>query len=220
MEQPGPAETRTMPEPQEASSLPTPGPLLVVVSGPSGVGKDTLLDRLKQRGARRHFVVTSTTRPPRPGEVDGVDYLFVSVERFQEMMAAGDLLEWAKVYSDYKGVPKQSVGAGLEQGLDVIMRTDVQGAASIRRLVPEALLIFLAPASMEELEQRLRRRSTESPHELALRLEAARQEMAQMGNFDYLVINREGALDEAVATVEAIVCAERCRTHPRQVRLP
>ncbi|MBI4498337.1 MAG: guanylate kinase [Chloroflexi bacterium] len=205
---------------QEGVPLPAPSPLLVVISGPSGVGKDAVLTRMRAREAPRHYVVTATTRPPRSGEVNGVDYVFLATERFRELLAAGELLEWAEVYGNYYGVPKSAVAEGLARGLDVVVKTDVQGAASIRRLVPEAVGIFLAPASLQELETRLRGRGTEAPPDLARRLATARQELAQLPQFDYVVVNRDGGLDDAVDTIEAILRAERCRTHPRQARLP
>lgn len=199
--------------------LRNPPPQLVVLSGPSGAGKDSLLQRMKQLGFPFHFVVTATTRPPRPGEVDGMDYHFVSRERFQEMIARGELLEHALVYGDYKGIPRRQVEEALRSGKDVILRIDVQGAATIRRLAPGAVLIFLTAASEEELIQRLRTRKTEDPEALARRIATAREELRRVEEFDYVVVNREGCLDEAVAQVQAILQAEKCRVHPRQVFL-
>lgn len=199
--------------------LRNPPPQLVVLSGPSGAGKDSLLQRMKELGFPFHFVVTATTRPPRPGEVDGVDYHFVSRERFQEMIARGELLEHALVYGDYKGIPRRQVEEALRSGKDVVLRIDVQGAATIRRLAPGAVLIFLTAASEEELLQRLRTRKTEDPEALARRIATAREELKRVEEFDYVVVNREGCLDEAVAQVQAILQAEKCRVHPRQVFL-
>ena len=142
-------------------SLNEPRPVLVVLSGPSGVGKDATLDLLRASGHPFHFVVTATTRPIRPGEVDGVDYHFVSVGEFAEMIEKGELLEYAVVYGDYKGIPKEHVREALASGKDVIMRIDVQGAATIRKLVPNAVTIFLTAESEAELVRRLQERKTE-----------------------------------------------------------
>ncbi|MGQ9585764.1 MAG: guanylate kinase [Anaerolineae bacterium] len=194
-------------------------PQLVVLSGPSGAGKDSVLRRMKDLGFPFHFVVTTTTRPPRSGEVEGVDYHFVSRQRFQEMIEKGELLEYALVYGDYKGVPRQQVKEALQSGKDVIMRLDVQGAATVRRLAPEAVLIFLTAESEEALIQRLRARNTEDPDRLARRIAAAREELKRVGEFDYVVVNREGGLDRAVSQVQAIIQAEKCRVVPRRVVL-
>lgn len=194
-------------------------PLLIVISGPSGVGKDTVLESMRRRRLPFHFVVTATSRPQRPGEVDGEDYFFVSREQFEAMIEHGELIEHALVYNQYKGIPKQQVQDALASGQDVIMRIDVQGAATVRRLYPEALLIFLTTRSEEELVGRLKSRETETPESLRLRLTTARQEFEQLGLFDYLVVNADGQLDEAVDTISAIIQAEHHRTRPRRVTL-
>jgi len=194
-------------------------PLLIVISGPSGVGKDAVLERMRQRRLPFHFVVTATSRPQRPGEVDGEDYFFVSQEQFEAMIGHGELIEHALVYNQYKGIPKKQVQDALASGQDVIMRIDVQGAATVRRLYPEALLIFLTTRSEEELVGRLKSRETETPESLRLRLSTARQEFEQLGLFDYLVVNADGQLDEAVDTISAIIQAEHHRTRPRRVTL-
>ncbi|HHS96577.1 MAG TPA: guanylate kinase [Chloroflexi bacterium] len=193
-------------------------PLLIVISGPAGAGKDSLVRRMKEMGCPFHFVVTATDRPPRPGEVHGIDYFFLPTEEFLRMEQEGELLEHAIVYGQHKGIPKQQVREAMAAGKDVVMRVDVQGAATIRRIAPEAVLIFLT-ASMEELEARLRRRGTDPPEQIALRLSKAREEMAQIEMFDYVVVNREGELDRAVHQVVAIIEAEHCRVRPRIVRL-
>jgi len=197
--------------------LEAPSPQLVVLSGTSAAGKDSLLQRMKELGFPFHFVVTTTTRPRRPGEVDGVDYHFVSRARFQEMIEGGELLEYALVYGDYKGIPRRQVEEALQSGKDVMLRIDVQGAATIRRLVLEAVLIFLTASSEEELIQRLRARKTEDPDELARRIATAREELKRADEFDYVVVNRDDGLDEAVAQVQAIIQAEKCRVKRRQV---
>jgi len=132
-----------------------PQPLLVVISGPSGVGKDSVLMRMRELGFPFHFVVTANSRPQRPGEIDGVDYHFVTTERFREMIENDELLEWAEVYGQYKGIPKFEIRQAMASGRDVILRINVDGAATIKRLAPEAVFIFLAPASLDELRHRL-----------------------------------------------------------------
>ena len=194
-------------------------PLLIVISGPAGVGKDSVIQRLKERGCALHFVVTATDRAPRPGEAHGVDYFFLPSAEFLRMKREQELLEHAVVYGQHKGVPKQQIREALASGKDVIMRVDVQGAATVRRLVPEALLIFLIATSEEELEERLRARGADAPHQLTKRLAAAREEMEQLSEFDYVVVNRDDELNGAVDDVIAIIQAEHCRAEPRVVKL-
>ena len=194
-------------------------PLLVVISGPSGVGKDTVIQRMKERKLPLHFVVTATTRLPRPNERHGVDYFFVSHDQFAEMIEQDELLEYAIVYNDYKGIPKQQVREALGSGKDVVMRIDVQGAATIRELCPDALLIFLTTKDEEEMVNRLKVRKTETPEGLKLRIATARQELKRIGEFDYVVINREYQLDETVDTILAIIRSEHHRVNPRKVTL-
>lgn len=196
-----------------------PEPLLIVISGPSGVGKDCLVQRMEERGCPFHFVVTATDRPPRPDEVHGEDYFFVSTEEFERMIEQDELLEHATVYGQYKGVPKQQVREAMASGQDVVMRVDVQGAATIREMAPEAVLIFLTAASEEELTQRLRDRGGDSPEQIARRIATAREEMEALPAFDYVVVNRDSQLDQAVDDVLAIIRAEHCRTQPRRVSL-
>lgn len=199
---------------------PEPQPLLVVISGPSGVGKDSVLRRIKEMGFPFHFVVTMTTRPPRPGEVNGRDYIFVSQEEFDRVLNSGGLLEHALVYGHHYGVPREQVRKALESGRDVLMRVDVQGARTLRRLIPEAVFIFLVPSSEEELLRRLQRRHSESEESLRVRLSKFREEMQHLPEFDYVVVNADGRLDDAVDTILAIIKAEKSRTQPRQVRIP
>jgi guanylate kinase len=194
-------------------------PLLIVISGPSGVGKDAVLQRMKERGVRMHFVVTATTRAPRPGEADGVDYFFVSNDTFAEMIERNDLLEYAIVYNDYKGIPKQQVREALASGHDVILRIDVQGAATIRKICPDALLIFMTTGSEEELVQRLTARKTETPEGLKLRIATARRELQRLTEFDYCIVNPEFHLESAVDALLAIIEAEHNRVKPRVVTL-
>ncbi|MDX1600637.1 MAG: guanylate kinase [Anaerolineales bacterium] len=194
-------------------------PLLIVISGPSGVGKDTVIQRMKARKLPFHFVVTATTRPKRPEEVDGVDYHFVSHDEFAEMIESDELLEYAIVYNDYKGIPKEQVRKALASGKDVVMRIDVQGAETIRELCPDALLIFLSTRTEEELVRRLKARKTESKEGLKLRIATARQELKRVDMFDYYVINEDQRLDDTVENILAIITAEHHRTEPRQVTL-
>lgn len=194
-------------------------PLLIVISGPSGVGKDSVLQRMKARGLPLHFVVTATTRPRRPEEVEGVDYHFVSHDEFAEMINNDELLEYAIVYNDYKGIPKEQVRQALASGKDVVMRVDVQGAGTIRDLCPEALLIFLSTRTEGQLVERLMARKTETKEGLKLRIATARQELKQVDLFDYYVINDEHRLEHAVDNILAITTAEHLRTHPRRVTL-
>lgn len=196
-----------------------PRPLLVVLSGPSGVGKDTTLALMKRRDLPFHFVVTATTRPRRPNEIDGVDYHFVSVGEFAEMIDTDELLEYAVVYGDYKGIPKAHVRAALAGGQDVILRIDVQGAATIRRLIPQAVTIFLAAESEEELVRRLQDRKTEPPDKLKMRIATARKEMQRLREFDYVVVNREDCQDRTVDKVISIIQAEKCRVDWSPVEL-
>lgn len=194
-------------------------PLLIVISGPSGVGKDTVVHRMRERRLPFRFVVTATSRPRRDDEVDGVDYLFLTHEEFEGMAARGEFLEHALVYGQFKGIPRRHVREALTTGQDVVFRIDVQGAETVRRLCPEALLIFLATRDEEELARRLRKRRTESAEALELRLAAARQEYQKVGLFDYVVVNGDDELDRAVDTIEAIIRAEHHRTRPRRVTL-
>jgi guanylate kinase len=196
-----------------------PQPLLIVISGPSGVGKDSVVARLKERGLSMHFVVTATTRPRRAEEVHGKDYFFVSKEEFAHMIEQEELIEYAIVYSDYKGIPKQQVREALASGKDVIMRLDVQGAATVRKLAPEAVLIFLTTQTEEELVQRLKGRKTDTAEDLSLRIATARQELKRAPEFDYVVVNSDGHLEETVSTVMAIIDAEHHRVQPRKVSL-
>lgn len=196
-----------------------PRPLLVILSGPSGVGKDAVMARMHELGAPFYQVVTAATRPRRANEQDGVDYHFVSIERFAEMIEAKELLEHAVVYGDYKGIPKSEVRKGLDSGLDVVLRVDVQGAATIRSIVPQAVAIFLTASSEEEMVVRLRGRQTEDAGRLAMRIATAREELRRLDEFDYVVVNREDLLDQAVQQVLAIIAAERCRVDWEPVQL-
>jgi guanylate kinase len=192
-----------------------PTPLLAIISGPSGAGKDSVVKRMRELNYPFHFVVTTTDRPPRPGEVNGLDYHFVSTATFDKMIANDELFEHAVVYGQHKGIPKAQVREALSSGMDVIMRLDVQGAATVRRLVPEALAIFLVPPSIEILIDRLRRRGGDSRDQILRRLDSVVEEIRCIKEFDYVVVNREGRLDETVKQIAAIISAERFRTARR-----
>ena len=192
---------------------------MMVVSGPSGVGKDAVLTRLRERHYPVHIVVTATTRTMRPTERDGVDYIFLDQAEFERKVADDGFLEWAKVYGNSYGVPKDQVNGALASGKDVIIKTDVQGAGTIKRLNPESVFVFLAPPSLEELERRLRDRRSEASVDLERRLETARLEMERLPMFDYVVVNESGAIDEAAEALESIMRAERWRYPRRRLAL-
>ncbi len=198
---------------------PRPEPLLIVISGPSGAGKDTVVQRMKERGLPFHFVVTATTRPQRPNEVDGRDYFFVSKEKFAHMIDQNELIEFALVYGDYKGIPKAQVREALASGKDVIMRVDVQGAETVRKLAPDALLIFITTDNEDELVNRLRQRKTETSDSLAIRIATARKELQRVEAFDYIIINHDFFLDHTVDIVRAIIDSEHHRVKQRKVNL-
>jgi guanylate kinase len=199
-------------------NLPT-RPLLVVLSGPSGAGKDAVLARLKESDYPLKYITTLTTRPRRAKERNNIDYHFVSEEKFQEMITNNELLEWANVYGNWYGVPKEAVKQALDQGHDVMVKVDIQGAATIKKILPQAILIFLTPPSMDELLARLKKRHTESSSDLDLRLKTAEKEMKQLPLFDYMVVNRWDKIDLAVSEIKAIITAEKCRVTPREIAL-
>lgn len=194
-------------------------PLLIVLSGASGAGKDAILTRMKKLDYPLQYITTVTTRPRRAKERDNVDYHFISMERFQEMIAGNELLEWANVYGNWYGVPNQPVKQALDKGQDIIVKVDVQGAASIRKILPQAVFIFLMPPSMEELALRLKKRHTEPPFDLALRLKTAEEEIKQLPLFDYMVVNKPDEIDLAVSQIKAIITVEKCRVNPRGISL-
>jgi guanylate kinase len=194
-------------------------PLLIVISGPSGIGKDTVVQGLKDRKLPFHFVITATSRQPRDYEVDGVDYFFYSQDTFEKMIADGEFLEYAWVYTAYKGVPKFQVREALDSGEDVVMRLDFQGAQTVRELCPDAILIFLTANSKEEWLHRLRDRRSETEEELAVRIETAKEEYESLDFFDYIVNNEQTKLDKTLDVIESIIEAEHHRVHPRRVQL-
>jgi len=193
--------------------------LLIVLTGPSGAGKDAILTRMKELGYPLEYITTVTTRPQRANESDNVNYHFISMERFQEMISRKELLEWANVYGNWYGVPKEAVKQALDKGQDVIVKVDVQGAATIKKILPQAVFIFLIPPSREELTTRLKQRHTESALNLALRLKTAEEEIKQLPLFDYIVLNKRDEIDLAVSDIKAIITAEKCRVIPREIVL-
>jgi len=198
---------------------PSSKPLLIVLSGPSGAGKDALLVRMKQLGHPLKYVTTVTTRAKRATERDNEDYHFISTGKFQEMMENKELLERANVYGNWYGVPKQPVKEALEKGQDTIVKVDIQGAATIKNIIPQAVLIFLMPPSLEELVMRLNQRHTELPFDLALRLKTAEEEIKQLPLFDYVITSQQDELDLAASDIKAIITAEKHRVSPRQITL-
>jgi guanylate kinase len=194
-------------------------PLLIVLSGPSGVGKDAVLTRMRATGHNLQFITTVTTRRKRAKEKNNVDYHFVSTERFQDMLAKSELLEWANVYGNWYGVPKQPIKQAIDKGQDTIVKVDIQGATTIKKILPQAVLIFLTPPTIEELIVRLKQRHTETPFDLALRTKTAEAEIKQLPLFDYVVINKQGKIDLAVSQIASIITAEKCRVTPREITL-
>lgn len=188
--------------------------MLVVLSGPSGVGKDTLLQKLEQLCPNIRRCVTYTTRKPRPGEVPGVDYNFVTVEQFRRMIEANEFLEYAQVHLDFYGSPLREVIETRKEGMDIILKIDVQGGLMVKQKCPDAIMIFVAPPCMEELERRLRSRYTESEKAIAKRLEDAKREIECIPMYDYLVVNDD--IELAVDKLRCIIIAERLRIRNRR----
>jgi len=194
-------------------------PLLLVLSGPSGAGKDSVLARMNELNIPLEFILTVTTRPRRPREKDNVDYHFTSEASFQKMLQEKELLEWAKVYGNWYGVPKKPLKQALDRGQDVVVKVDIQGAATIKKILPQAVFIFLIPPSMQELITRLRKRNTESKTDFELRLKTAEQEIKKLPMFDYAVVNKQEQIDSVVSNIRAIITAEKLRVTPREYNL-
>jgi len=207
-------------ESQTPINLPT-RPLFIVLSGPSGVGKDAVLSRMRERELSYplKYITTVTTRPQRASERDNIDYHFISTGNFQKMIEHNELLEWAIVYGNWYGVPKKPVKQALDKGQDIIVKVDIQGAATIKKILPQAVFIFLMPPSIEELMLRLKQRHTESPFDLTLRTKTAEEELKQLPLFDYVVFSRRNEIDRAVSDIAAIITAEKCRVTPREIAL-
>jgi len=186
-------------------------PLVVILTGPSGVGKDAALNELKKMDRPWHYVVTATTRPIRHNEIDGVDYIFMGESEFKLSLDQNEFLESANVYERWYGVPKSQVSGPLKNGLDVILKVDIQGAATIKSLIPQAISIFMIPGTLNDLENRLRTRMTESEEQLKLRLEVAKTELTKLNNFEYYIINEEDNLESTVRQIDTIITAEKQR---------
>jgi len=193
--------------------------LVIIITGPSGVGKDSLVKRMVERGFAFHFVVTATDRAPRRDEVHGQDYFFYTTAEFERMIERGEFLEHARVYDQYKGIPRSQARQALDSGQDVVMRVDVQGAQTVKSLIPAAVTVFLTCDSEAELIARLRERRTESEEAFLRRLSTARHEMTLIPEFDYVIANDHCQLDCAVDDVAAIVRAEHCRTARPRIEL-
>ena len=178
-----------------------------MIAGPSGVGKGTVVKRLLEHDPNLRLSVSATTRTRRPTEQDGVDYFFITQDRFDDLVEEGALLEWAEVFGHRSGTPVAAVEEALDAGHDLVLEIDVQGAGQVRERVPDAVLILLVPPSMAELERRLRSRGTEDEEKLALRLATAAQELEQAPRFDHVVVNDD--LEGATAQVEAIIQTSR-----------
>ncbi len=193
--------------------------LLFVLSAPSGTGKDSVIKALKEKGMNFHVVASVTTRAPRPGESDGNPYYFISPEAFNRMVNNHELLEYANVHGNWYGQPTKQITENLRQGRDVLLKIDVQGARTVREKLPGAIYIFLVPGSTDELTDRLINRQTETVEERKRRLADAEFELSQRKYYDYVLVNRQGQLDDAVENLQAIMKAEHCRTHPRYVEI-
>ena len=184
-------------------------PLAIIISGPSGVGKDAVIQRMKQLNKPYNYIVTATSRPLRPNEVDGLDYIFLSVKEFRQKIQNSDFLEWAKVYNHYYGTPKKAIADSLSAGKDTIIKTDVQGAKSIKKLLSQGLFIFIMPPSEEELARRINMRKTETLKEIDLRLATAKREVKEAAIFDHIVVNDTDQIDKCMNTIEQIIYKEK-----------
>lgn len=200
-------------------NLQKPQPLFIVISGLSGVGKDAVIEELLKCGMPLHKVVTATTRAPRSNEREGVDYHFLTHERFQEMIRNNEFIEWALVYNDYKGVPRQQIRDAMASGLDVIMRVDVQGARKFRELIPDALLIFITPANEQDWRDMLLGRDTDTPDQIERRITAAPSELDALPIFDYIVTNKKCCLPQTADAIISIIQSEHMRNPHRKVNL-
>jgi guanylate kinase len=193
--------------------------LLVIVSGPSGVGKDAALDKMKKAGLPYHYIVTATTRPKRPGEKDGIDYWFISEDKFHQMVKKNEFLEWARVYGNYYGVPKREIKEALKKGLDVVVKVDVQGAATIKRILPDALFIFLMPPSIDELANRLKQRYGLSSTDLDIRLGKAQEEMENLHIFDNIITSHTNNLELTANQINTAVMSAKSDAKSRVINL-
>ncbi len=184
-------------------------PLLVVISGPSGVGKDAVLNRLKDKGYPLHFVVTATTRLKRNNEVDGRDYHFIDANKFQNLLTSGEFVEASNVYGNWYGVPKKEIKSALKKGMDVIVKVDIQGALKIKSIFPRAILIFLSPPSFQELTERLKGRNSDSQKDIEIRIATANKELTAANQFKYILINHQDAIENTAARIYSIIQQEK-----------
>lgn len=192
-------------------------PRLFIISGPSGVGKDAVIERMREEHPDFHYVVTATTRPRRPGEIDGIHYYFMTEDEFTAQHEQDEFLEAAVVYGNWYGVPKGRIRSALQSGKSVVVKVDVQGSATIRQTISESVLIFLVPPSMSELLGRLRSRKTDDPDVLMQRLSTATRELTAAKSFDYVVFNESDRLDETVKQISAIIVAESSRMEQHEI---
>lgn len=194
---------------------------MVIISGPSGVGKDTIIDAMKRREPEhpRRYVITVTTRGRRDYETDGVHYHFYSVDDYQRLVASEGLLEASLVHDHWYGTPRDQVQSAIRSGRDAILKIDVQGADKVRAKIPDALLIFVVPPSLEELERRLRERRSETRKQTELRLRNARIEMARTGEFDHVVVNETDKVDDTAEAIDGIIASEHRRYADRRIRV-
>ena len=198
----------------------TTRPRVFIISGPSGVGKDSVIEELRKTFPDAQYLVTATTRPMRAGEIEGVHYIFLTKEEFLTRIEHKDFLENAVVYGNHYGVPRSPIVEGLEQGRDVIIKVDVKGAATLRRLIPNTISLFLTPESMPALLERLRDRKTDDPDVLMKRFTTATAELAEVEHFDYVVFNEAGKLDDAVEQICNIVAIEHRKVHQPDIKIP
>ncbi len=192
----------------------TPG-LLIVISGPSGAGKGTLCNLIKKEFPSIYYSISATTRNPRQGETQGVDYLFMSREEFLTLKENNGLLEWAEVYGNFYGTPKSMVEENIASGKDVILEIDIQGALHIKKQYPEGVFIFIVPPSIGELKRRIERRGQNSPEDISRRLKSAQTELAYVSEYDYVIVNDK--IETAIAKLKSIITAEKCRPQRRKI---
>lgn len=190
-----------------------------IISGPSAVGKDSVLEKLQEVYPDAQYVVTATSRPKRPGEIDGVHYLFLDRGDFENQIEAGDFIEHALVYDNLYGVPRRPIEEGLAAGKHVVIKVDVKGAATLREIISNTISIFLLPESMQALLDRLRSRKTEDPEIVMKRFRTASEELARLDEFDYAVFNEAGKLDEALESIVGIIESEQCRIDPPEIAI-